>query len=205
MQDILRYCLTSNAPENKDNDFTWKDFQAKNNNELVAIFGNFINRVVVLTHKYFEGNSPDKIEINDSDKEILQEIYKYPKLIGELIENYKFRDAANTLIDLARVGNKFLADQEPWKLFKTGDLERVKTIMNISLQICAILGLVCDPFMPSTSKKLKSILNLGHISWKDISLENPINLNRINKAELIFRKIEDEEIERQLQKLNEGK
>ncbi len=205
MQDPLRYTLTSNAPENKDNDFTWKDFQAKNNNELVAIFGNFVNRVVVLTHKYYDGNSPELAEINDSDKEILRDIYSFPKIIGDLIENYKFRDAVNTVIDLARTGNKYLADEEPWKLIKTEKSERVKTIMNISLQICAILGLVCEPFMPSTSEKLKSILNLGTNSWNDVSLENSINLKKINKAELIFRKIEDEEIERQLQKLNEGK
>ena len=151
MQDPLRYTLTSNAPENKDNDFTWKDFQAKNNNELVAIFGNFVNRVVVLTHKYYDGNSPEFSEINDSDKEILRDIYSFPKIIGDLIENYKFRDAVNTVIDLARTGNKYLADEEPWKLIKTEGSERVKTIMNISLQICAILGLVCEPFMPSTS------------------------------------------------------
>ena len=205
MQDTLRYTLTSNAPENKDNDFTWKDFQAKNNNELVAIFGNFINRVVVLTHKYYEGNCPKMSLINEVDEKILNEIYSYPKKIGDLIETYKFREAVNTLIDLARLGNKYLADEEPWKLIKTEDFERVKTIMNIALQLSAVLTIVCEPFLPNTAIKLRNILNLESIDWNSISKENPIVLSKINKGELIFRKIEDEEIDLQLQKLNESK
>jgi len=205
MQDTLRYTLTSNAPENKDNDFTWKDFQAKNNNELVAIFGNFINRVVVLTHKYYEGNCPKMSLINEVDEKILNEIYSYPKKIGDLIETYKFREAVNTLIDLARLGNKYLADEEPWKLIKTEDFERVKTIMNIALQLSAVLTIVCEPFLPNTALKLRNILNLESIDWDSISKENPIVLSKINKGELIFRKIEDEEIDLQLQKLNESK
>ena len=205
MQDTLRYTLTSNAPENKDNDFTWKDFQAKNNNELVAIFGNFINRVVVLTHKYYDGNCPDLNLLNEVDEKVLDEIYNYPKKIGELIETYKFREAVNTLIDLARLGNKYLADEEPWKLIKTDDFERVKTIMNIALQLSGVLSIICEPFLPNTAIKLRNILNLKSIDWNSISKENPIVLSKINKGELIFRKIEDEEIELQLQKLNESK
>ena len=205
MQDTLRYTLTSNAPENKDNDFTWKDFQAKNNNELVAIFGNFINRVVVLTHKYYEGNCPKMSLINEVDEKILNEIYSYPKKIGDLIETYKFREAVNTLIDLARLGNKYLADEEPWKLIKTDDVERVKTIMNIALQLSAVLTIVCEPFLPNTALKLRNILNLEITDWESISKDKPILLSKINKGELIFRKIEDEEIELQLQKLNESK
>ena len=205
MQDTLRYTLTSNAPENKDNDFTWKDFQAKNNNELVAIFGNFINRVVVLTHKYYEGNCPKMSLSNEVDEKILNEIYSYPKKIGDLIETYKFREAVNTLIDLARLGNKYLADEEPWKLIKTEDFERVKTIMNIALQLSAVLTILCEPFLPNTALKLRNILNLEITDWESISKDKPILLSKINKGELIFRKIEDEEIELQLQKLNESK
>ena len=205
MQDTLRYTLTSNAPENKDNDFTWKDFQAKNNNELVAIFGNFINRVVVLTHKYYDGNCPDLNLLNEVDEKVLVEIYNYPKKIGELIETYKFREAVNTLIDLARLGNKYLADEEPWKLIKTDNFERVKTIMNIALQLSGVLSIICEPFLPNTAIKLRNILNLESIDWNSISKENPIVLSKINKGELIFRKIEDEEIDLQLQKLNESK
>ena len=205
MQDTLRYTLTSNAPENKDNDFTWKDFQAKNNNELVAIFGNFINRVVVLTHKYYEGNCPKMSLINEVDEKILNEIYSYPKKIGDLIETYKFREAVNTLIDLARLGNKYLADEEPWKLIKTEDFERVKTIMNIALKLSAVLTIVCEPFLPNTALKLRNILNLETTDWESISKDKPILLSKINTGELIFRKIEDEEIELQLQKLNESK
>ena len=205
MQDTLRYTLTSNAPENKDNDFTWKDFQAKNNNELVAIFGNFINRVVVLTHKYYEGNCPKMSLINEVDEKILNEIYSYPKKIGDLIETYKFREAVNTLIDLARLGNKYLADEEPWKLIKTDNYDRVKTIMNIALQLSAVLTIVCEPFLPNTALKLRNILNLEITDWESISKDKPILLSKINKGELIFRKIEDEEIELQLQKLNESK
>ena len=205
MQDTLRYTLTSNAPENKDNDFTWKDFQSKNNNELVAIFGNFINRVVVLTHKYYEGNCPDINSLNEIDEKMLDEIYRYPKKIGDLIENYKFREAVNTVIDLARLGNKYLADEEPWKLIKTDESERVKTIINIALQLSGVLGVICEPFLPNTALKLRKMLNLQNTDWNSISKENPILLSKINEGELIFRKIEDEEIDLQLQKLNESK
>ena len=205
MQDTLRYTLTSNAPENKDNDFTWKDFQAKNNNELVAIFGNFINRVVVLTHKYYEGNCPKLNSLNKIDEKVLNEIYNYPKKIGDLIESYKFREAVNTLIDLARLGNKYLADEEPWKLIKTENSERVKTIMNIALQLSGVLSIVSEPFLPNTALKLRNMLNLQSSDWNSISKKNPIILSKINKGELLFRKVEDDEIDLQLQKLNESK
>ena len=205
MQDTLRYTLTSNAPENKDNDFTWKDFQAKNNNELVAIFGNYINRVVVLTHKYYDGNCPELNSLSEIDKKVQEEIYSYPKKIGDLIETYKFREAINNLIDLARLGNKYLADEEPWKLIKTENSERVKTIMNIALQLSGVLSIVSEPFLPNTSAKLKAMLNLKTANWNSISKKNPIILSKINKGELIFRKIEDDEIDLQLQKLNESR
>lgn len=205
MQDTLRYTLTSNAPENKDNDFTWKDFQAKNNNELVAIFGNFINRVVVLTHKYYEGNCPELNSLNKIDEKVLDEIYNYPKKISDLIESFKFREAVNTLIDLARLGNKYLAEEEPWKLIKTENSERVKTIMNIALQLSGILSVVSEPFLPNTALKLRKMLNLQSTDWNSISKKNPIILSKINKGELLFRKVEDDEIDLQLQKLNESK
>ena len=205
MQDTLRYTLTSNAPENKDNDFTWKDFQAKNNNELVAIFGNFINRVVVLTHKYYEGNCPELNSLNKIDEKVLDEIYNYPKKISDLIESFKFREAVNTLIDLARLGNKYLAEEEPWKLIKTENSERVKTIMNIALQLSGVLSIVSEPFLPNTALKLRNMLNLQSSDWNSISKENPIILSKINKGELLFRKVEDDEIDIQLQKLNESK
>ena len=205
MQDTLRYTLTSNAPENKDNDFTWKDFQAKNNNELVAIFGNFINRVVVLTHKYYEGNCPELNSLNKIDEKVLDEIYNYPKKISDLIESFKFREAVNTLIDLARLGNKYLAEEEPWKLIKTENSERVKTIMNIALQLSGILSVVSEPFLPNTALKLRKMLNLQSTDWDSISKKNPIILSKINKGELLFRKVEDDEIDLQLQKLNESK
>jgi methionyl-tRNA synthetase len=205
MQDTLRYTLTSNAPENKDNDFTWKDFQAKNNNELVAIFGNFINRVVVLTHKYYEGNCPELNSLNKIDEKVLDEIYNYPKKISDLIESFKFREAVNTLIDLARLGNKYLAEEEPWKLIKTENSERVKTIMNIALQLSGVLSVVSEPFLPNTALKLRKMLNLQSTDWNSISKRNPIILSKINKGELLFRKVEDDEIDIQLQKLNESK
>ena len=204
MQDSLRYALTTNAPENKDNDFTWKDFQARNNNELVAIFGNFINRVVVLTQKYYDSNDL-KNSSNDNEQSFFNNVYSFPKKIGDSIEKFKFREAVNTMMDLARLGNKYLAEEEPWKLIKTDDSERVKTIMNISLQICGVLGLVCEPFLPNTSKKLKAIFNIKDTEWDSISKESPIIAKNIEKSSLIFRKIEDEEIELQLEKLNESK
>ena len=204
MQDALRYTLTVNAPETKDNDFTWKDFQARNNNELVATFGNFINRVFVLTHKYFDGSVPEDNNLSDIDLEILKRTYDYPNLICESLDNYKFRQAINQLIDLSRMGNKYLADEEPWKLYKSGELERVQNIMFVSLQICGMLAILSEPFLPNASKKIREIINMKETKWTTLNIDQPIlySSNKINKPELIFRKIEDEEIQNQIDKLN---
>ena len=209
-QDVLRYVLTSNAPETKDNDFTWKDFQAKNNNELVAIFGNFINRVVVLTNKYYEGAVPDKNKFLDIDIQVLDTIYESISKIEKSIHNYRFREACNELINIARIGNKYLAEQEPWKVIKE-DETRVKTVMYVSLQISAILSVICEPFLPKTSIKLQSMLNSkSHTlewSWENLSQKKLIVSTGviINKAELLFSKIEDKEIDFQIIKLNNSK
>ncbi|MDG1974465.1 MAG: methionine--tRNA ligase [Flavobacteriaceae bacterium] len=205
MQDTLRYVLTTNAPENKDNDFTWKDYQAKNNNELVAILGNFVNRVVVLTHKYYNGKTPKILAFNENEENLIDEVYSFPKKIGISIEKFKFREAINLMIDLARLGNKYLADKEPWKVIKTDESNKVDTIMNISIQICGVLSLICEPFLPNTSKKLKNQFNIKNIQWEDINKNNPVISNKIEKSNLIFRKIEDEEIAFQLEKLNDSK
>ncbi len=205
MQDTLRYVLTANAPETKDNDFTWKDFQAKNNNELVAVFGNFINRVAVLTEKYYDGLTPQISAFNKEEQNLLDEVYSYPNKIGKSLEKFKFREAVNKMIDLARIGNKYLADKEPWKIIKTPNAEKVKTIMNISIQICGILTLVCEPFLPNTSKKLKKQFNVSTINWSSINKDNPVISTKIKKSNLIFRKIENEEIDFQLEKLQKSK
>ena len=202
-QDVLRYTLTANAPESKDNDFTWKDFQAKNNNELVAIFGNFINRVVVLTNKYYNGIVPEPNDFSEIDEDVLAAIKEFPLTIGKSIERYRFREASQELMSLARLGNKYLADEEPWKVIKL-DEERVKTIMYVALQISAALAVVSEPFLPFSATKLKNILNLdANLSWEDVT-ENTVLLtatHQINKAELLFSKIEDKEIESQVEKL----
>ena len=202
-QDVLRYTLTANAPESKDNDFTWKDFQAKNNNELVAIFGNFINRVVVLTNKYYDGIVPAPNDFSEIDEDVLAAIKEFPLTIGKSIERYRFREASQELMNLARLGNKYLADEEPWKVIKL-DEERVQTIMYVALQISAALAVVSEPFLPFSATKLKNILNIGaSLSWEDVT-ENTILLpatHQINKAELLFSKIEDKEIEAQVEKL----
>ncbi|MEP2238910.1 MAG: methionine--tRNA ligase [Maribacter sp.] len=207
MQDSLRYTLTANAPETKDNDFTWKDFQARNNNELVAILGNFINRVVVLTNKYYDGKVPTSGNLTDVDTETLDQLSKYPAIISSSIERYRFREAGQELMNLARLGNKYLADAEPWKVIKV-DEERVKTIMNVALQIAAGLAVLSEPFLPFTSNKLKSILNINaNLNWNNVSSkENLLHADhQINKAELLFRKIEDSEIQAQLDKLEATK
>ena len=202
-QDVLRYTLTANAPESKDNDFTWKDFQAKNNNELVAIFGNFINRVVVLTNKYYNGIVPEPNDFSEIDEDVLAAIKEFPLTIGKSIERYRFREASQELMSLARLGNKYLADEEPWKVIKL-DEERVKTIMYVALQISAALAVVSEPFLPFSATKLKNILNISaSLSWEDVT-ENTVLLpatHQINKAELLFSKIEDKEIEAQVEKL----
>jgi len=200
-QDVLRYTLSANAPETKDNNFTWKDFQDRNNNELLSIFGNFINRTVVLAHKYFEGNVPEPATWNADDKAVIEEVRLFPDRIAKSIENYRFREALNEMMNLARLGNKYLTDQEPWKKIKT-DLERTKTILNLSLQICANLSIVCEPFLPFTAKKLCRILNMEQQTWKQagnsalLKPEHPLH-----EAEFLFEKIEDEAIENQVKKL----
>ncbi|MHB8260857.1 MAG: methionine--tRNA ligase [Bacteroidia bacterium] len=204
-QDVLRYTLCANAPENKDNDFTWKDFQAKNNNELVAILGNFVNRTLVLTHKYYEGIVPDATEYNKEDLLVLEEITKAPEKIAASLEQFRFREALGELMNLARVGNKYLAETEPWKLIKT-DEKRVKTIMNISLQITCNLAILCEPFLPFTSKKLFTMLNVNPIRWSGAKQSNNLHAgHKINKEELLFAKIEDAEIDTQIKKLQDSK
>jgi len=205
-QDVLRYALTANAPETKDNDFTWKDFQARNNNELVAIFGNFINRVVVLTNKYFDGIVPTPSEFTKVDTQTLAKMNEFPAIIGGSIERYRFREASQELLNLARLGNKYLADEEPWKKIKENP-ERVKTIMYVALQIATSLSVVCEPFLPFTSIKLKGILNVTssgvEMSWKDVSEKTELIVpnHKIGKPELLFAKIEDSEVQAQLDKL----
>ncbi|WP_422858552.1 methionine--tRNA ligase [Flagellimonas sp. S174] len=210
MQDVLRYTLTANAPETKDNDFTWKDFQARNNNELVAIFGNFINRVVVLTQKYYNGIVPEPSELKEQDKQVLTALAAFPKTLEDSLDRYRFREASQELMNLARLGNKYLADEEPWKLIKT-DEDRTKTIMYVALQIATGLAVLSEPFLPFTSNKLKNILNIRSkevgTSWNEVSTKEVFLSpeRQINKGELLFRKIEDKEIEAQLAKLEATK
>lgn len=201
-QDVLRYVLTANAPETKDNDFTWKDFQARNNNELVAIFGNFINRVTVLTHKYYEGQVPPSKKLTEIDKNVLSQVNTLPQKISGAIERYRFREAQTEMMGLARLGNKYLADEEPWKLIKTNP-ERVQTIMHTALQIASGLAILCEPFLPFTSKKLKQILNLTETDWNYFEKQTDLlqEGHKINSSELLFEKIEDEGIQRQYDKL----
>ncbi|MCD8404401.1 methionine--tRNA ligase [Tenacibaculum dicentrarchi] len=206
-QDVLRYTLTANAPESKDNDFTWKDFQAKNNNELVAIFGNFINRVVVLTNKYYSGKVPVAGDLSEVDEDTLATLKEFPNVIAKSIERYRFREASQELMNLARLGNKYLADEEPWKMIKV-DAERTKTIMNVALQIATGLSILSEPFLPFTSTKLKGILNTDDaLTWNDVSEKDILiqENHQINEAELLFSKIEDAEIEKQLAKLEATK
>ncbi|MAZ36909.1 MAG: methionine--tRNA ligase [Crocinitomicaceae bacterium] len=205
-QDVLRYVLTATAPETKDNDFTWKDFQARNNNELVAIFGNFINRVVVLTNKYYSGQVPNPNALSDIDKETLEKVKAFPDSLSKSIERYRFREASQELMNLARLGNKYLADEEPWKIIKT-DPERVQTILYVALQISAALAIVSEPFLPASSQKLKTMLQLPTHSWLAVksgaTLLEPAH--QIGTASLLFAKIENAEIEQQLEKLAQSK
>lgn len=206
-QDVLRYTLTANAPETKDNNFTWKDLQSKNNNELVAIFGNFINRVVVLTNKYYDGIIPTPHKFTNEDLDVLEKIKKYPNIVGRSIEKYRFREALGELMNLARLGNKYLADQEPWKVIKI-DKERTKTIMYVALQVSSALSILSEPFLPFTSDKLKYILNISNsLKWNDVlSFDVLIQPNhKIGKAELLFSKIDDSDIQKQLDKLEATK
>ncbi len=205
MQDVIRYVLCATAPETKDNDFTWKDFQTRNNSELVGIYGNFINRVVVLTNKYYQGHIPERGELLDTDKEVLAELKLFPAKIGQSIESCRFREALMEMMNLARLGNKYLADQEPWKLVKT-DQNRTKTIMNIALQIAANLSVLSEPFLPFTAEKLRIMLGLGRLCWDDAGADNLLVQGfKIETATLLFRKIEDAEIRVQLEKLEATK
>ena len=212
-QDSLRYALTSNAPENKDNDFTWKDFQARNNNELAAIFGNFINRVVVLTNKYYNGIVPEPNEFSEVDEQTLAELKAYPAVISSSIERYRFREAQGELMNVARLGNKYLADEEPWKMVKTNP-ERVQTQMYVALQIAAALRILCEPFLPFTACKLSGILNTvippkeeSHLSWKDVAETSDLIPagHQIGEGEILFAQIEDTEIQKQIDKLEATK
>jgi methionyl-tRNA synthetase len=204
-QDALKYTLCSNAPETKDNDFTWKDFQAKNNNELVAIYGNFVNRALVLTHKYFEGKIPEATKFTDYDKQVLEEMKAYPVKISKSLNAYRFREALSEVMNLARLGNKYLADTEPWKLIKE-DEEGVKTILNTALQIAASLATVSFPFMPTTSEKLCRMLNFKIEGWQSAGRADNLKAgDTLNTAELLFEKIEDAAIEAQMQKLEASK
>ncbi len=204
-QDVLRYVLTANAPETKDNDFSWKDFQARNNNELLAVFGNFVNRVLVLTSKYYGGVIPQPNDLQDIDKAILAEIGNAKKLIEENLEIFRFRDALKEAMNLARAGNKYLTDTEPWKLQKENP-ERVKTILNCCLQVTANLAILFEPFLPYSSKKIRSFLQLDSQKWSDAgNCEIMKAGNHIKEPQLLFRKIEDEEIAAQIEKLHKTK
>ena len=206
-QDVLRYVLTANAPETKDNDFTWEEFQSRNNNELVAIYGNFINRVIVLTHKYYSGIVPKFDKLKKEDLDVLTQMELIPKKIADCIENFRFREASQHLMQLARIGNKYLADTEPWKLIKIYP-ERVKEIIYTALQLVVGLSIISEPILPYTSKKLKKILNLdsSHFSWDDIGKKRDLipSSSLLNKGQLLFSKIENDIIKKQLLKLKNG-
>jgi methionyl-tRNA synthetase len=207
-QDVLRYALTANAPETKDNDFTWKDFQARNNNELVAIFGNFINRVTVLTHKYYNGIVSKPTDFSELDKEVLSQLKEFPEVISKSLERYRFREALGEFMNLARLGNKYLADEEPWKQIKENP-ERVQTIMFVALQIATGLAVLSEPFLPFTAKKLQQMLNTSALNllWNDVAEKEillPIS-HQIEPAQLLFDKIEDVEIQNQIDKLEAAK
>ncbi|MEQ8336183.1 MAG: methionine--tRNA ligase [Cyclobacteriaceae bacterium] len=202
-QDTLRYVLTANAPETKDNDFTWKDFQARNNSELLAIFGNFINRAVVLTHKYFDGLVPSLGELTPEDQSTIDALKAFPEKIGGSLDQFKFREAVNHLMDLARLGNKYLADTEPWKLIKT-DPERVKTIMNIAIQISGNLAVLSEPFLPHTAQKLFKTIPVNGVKWEDAgSIELVSSGALLGEQQYLFERIEDEQIEAQVKKLTD--
>ena len=204
-EDVLRYVLCANAPETKDNDFTWKDYQARNNNELVAVLGNFVNRALVLTKKYYDGVVPACGELTDYDRETIAEMSQIKASLEANLENYRFREALKDAMNVARIGNKYLADTEPWKLIKT-DTERVKTILNIALQITANLAVVCEPFMPFTAAKILKMLAVEHLDWERIGDMSLIEAgHKIGEPSLLFEKIEDDVIQKQLDKLEAAK
>ena len=204
-QDVLRYVLTANAPETKDNDFTWKDFQARNNSELVAILGNFVNRTLVLTHKYFEGKVPALGELTDYDRDTIAEFVNVKEVLENNLNNFHFREAQKDAMNLARIGNKYLADTEPWKLAKT-DMARVATIMNLAMQITANLAIAFEPFLPFSAEKLRGMIGLSQLDWNKLGATDIIAAGtEIAKPELLFEKIEDDVIEAQIKRLNDIK
>ena len=204
-QDVLRYALTANAPETKDNNFTWKDYQDRNNNELLAIFGNFVNRTLVLTHKYFEGKVPALTNLNEKDNAAIEEMNQYPDKIAHLLDTYKFREALSELMNLARLGNRYLTENEPWKQFKT-DPERVKTVLAVSLQIVAKLAILSEPFLPFSAKKLQAMIGLEVSGWNQAKETVLLNENDlIGEVELLFTKVEDETVAAQIKKLEDTK
>ena len=204
-QDVLRYVLTANAPETKDNNFTWKDFQARNNNELVAVYGNFVNRALVLTHKYFDGKVPACGELTDYDKATIAEFMDVKAEVEKLLDGFKFREAQKEAMNLARIGNKYLADTEPWKLAKT-DMERVGTILNLSLQLAANLAIAFEPFLPFSSEKLRGMLGMENFEWEQLGRTDLLAADhQLGKAELLFEKIEDSAIDAQMQRLEDIK
>ena len=204
-QDVLRYVLTANAPETKDNNFTWKDFQARNNNELVAVYGNFVNRALVLTHKYFDGKVPAFGELTDYDKATIAEFMDVKAEVEKLLDGFKFREAQKEAMNLARIGNKYLADTEPWKLAKT-DMERVGTILNLSLQLAANLAIAFEPFLPFSSEKLRGMLGMESFEWEQLGRTDLLAAgHQLGKAELLFEKIEDSAIDAQMQRLEDIK
>lgn len=204
-QDVLKYVLCANAPETKDNDFTWKDFQTRNNSELVAIYGNFVNRTMVLTHKYFEGRVPQRGELNDLDIQTIEQIKQFPERIGRSIEQYRFREALNEMMNLARLGNKYLTENEPWKTIKT-DASRTATVLNISLQICANLAVLSAPFMPIVASKLSDMLNMKQFAWFEAGGCDMLSEGEaIKQPTLLFEQIDDKQIELQIQKLQAAK
>jgi len=204
-QDVLRYTLAANAPETKDNDFTWKDFQTRNNSELLAIFGNFVNRTMVLTHKYFNGDVPELGEMSDTDRAAIQELALFPDRIASSIENYRFREALNEMMNLARLGNKYLTETEPWKNFATNP-EQVKTNLYISLQVCANLSILCEPFLPFTSKKLMEMLNISLFPWDQAGSASLLPVgHKLNQPALLFDRIEDDFVAAQIKKLTDTK
>jgi methionyl-tRNA synthetase len=204
-QDVLRYVLTANAPETKDNNFTWKDFQARNNNELVAVYGNFVNRALQLTKKYYDGVVPACGELTEYDQETLKEFADVKQEVEKLLDVFKFRDAQKEAMNLARIGNKYLADCEPWKVIKT-DPERVKTILHISLQLVANLAIAFEPFLPFSSEKLRKMLNMESFEWTQLGSTDLLKAgHQLGEAALLFEKIEDSAIEAQMQRLEDIK
>ncbi|MBE6337258.1 MAG: methionine--tRNA ligase [Lentimicrobiaceae bacterium] len=204
-QDVLRYVLTANAPETKDNNFTWKDYQDRNNNELLAVFGNFVNRSLVLTHKYFEGKVPALTNLNEKDNAAIEEMNQYPDKIAHLLDTYKFREALSELMNLARLGNRYLTENEPWKQFRT-DPERVKTVLAVSLQIVAKLAILSEPFLPFSAKKLQAMIGLEVSGWNQAKETVLLNEeSQIGEVELLFTKVEDETVAAQIKKLEDTK